>query len=554
MSNINVDSAVPITALTPFAAQNCVIRARVSEKGDVRNFKKKADNSDGKLFSCVLNDENSSIRATFFNEGVDNWYSIINNGEVYYFSGFSVKTANKQFNNTNNDYELTMDTRCSVRRCNNDISIPSERFNFSLISVLPQKFKNSNVDILAVVMDPGHTENIESKAKGTTYVKRTAILGEPSGFSIECAFFGDDCQAADQWQAGNVVAIKGLRVSDWNTCSLTWGKSSSATINPRTMSDVTRYSSWYNNGGANANLTSHSKRRELTGAGANQDDNQLDKNKYRFFGRQYLSVVETEQLGQTADKMDFFDAVVFVSRFGKASDNAYWYISCPKCMKKVTPNNASETEFSCTKCGTTLPEKDTIPRYIFQAEVNDRVSSKWVTFFDDAGVKFFGKDARTLRAEMMADTTANALGSQSPNGGGAAAAGGGAEDDVDATGRPSADIGKMLNKYLHNPFLAKFRCSFEPAFTRSESNELVPGEHRTKVVVSDCEPVKKDKDRPVQISPKYLELKNQERKLQIQQQNGVEEDGEQAEDAAMNPNWMILDEIDGMLKLLQEEY
>lgn len=524
---------IPITALSPFSSGGHVqtIRARVSEKGDLRVFTKKADGTQGKLFSCVLNDETSSIRATFFNEAADANHAILNNTEVYYFTNFAVKTANKSFNNTNNDYEITFDGRSTILRARNESTIPNSRYNFSLITVLPHKPKNSNVDVLGVVLEVGSVETIESKAKGTTLTKRTALIAEPSGSAVEICFWGDDCSQCDNWNIGNVVALKGVRVSDWNTCSLTWGRNSAGTVDPAQMSDVQKYSAWFRSNGINTSNVNSVSKRNAPG-GATGDETDKNNGKFTFHGRQFLSYIDTEQLGTVIERTDFLDCVVFVSRFSKSTDGTYWYISCPKCQKKVTPTDEYKHLFHCNKCGVDYPEQDTIPRYIFQAEVNDRITSKWVTFFDDGGRQFFGKPARQLKDDMEAAIASAAgqqsqqhFGSQSPEGG----------DERQNKG--GADIAKMLNKYLNAPFLAKIRCIFEKGMARAgaEGGGMMDEEvHRTKVVIADCVPLKKDINRPQLINAKYAD-----ERLPPGQEGTV-------------AGLLLVDEIDGLFHMLSD--
>jgi len=97
----------PIEALSPYA-HKWTIKARVTFKGDVKTWHNK--NGEGKLFSVNFLDESGEIRATGFNDAVDSWYDVLQEGGVYYVSSpCRVQLAKKQFSNVNNDYELTFE-------------------------------------------------------------------------------------------------------------------------------------------------------------------------------------------------------------------------------------------------------------------------------------------------------------------------------------------------------------------------------------------------------------------------------------------------------------
>ena len=58
-----------------------------------------------------LVDESGEIRATAFKNECDKYYEMIEIGKVYYITQGTLKAANKQYSNLNNDYELTFRDR-----------------------------------------------------------------------------------------------------------------------------------------------------------------------------------------------------------------------------------------------------------------------------------------------------------------------------------------------------------------------------------------------------------------------------------------------------------
>ena len=104
----------PIEALSPYA-HRWTIKARCTNRSDIKTWHKQT--SEGKLFSVNLMDESGEIRATGFNESVDNLYDLFHEDGVYYISSpCRVQIAKKQFSNLNNDYELTFERDTVVEK------------------------------------------------------------------------------------------------------------------------------------------------------------------------------------------------------------------------------------------------------------------------------------------------------------------------------------------------------------------------------------------------------------------------------------------------------
>ena len=52
-----------------------------------------------------------------FTDAVDRFYNIIEQGQVYYISRCSLKTANKQYTAIKNDYEMTINNDTTIVKC-----------------------------------------------------------------------------------------------------------------------------------------------------------------------------------------------------------------------------------------------------------------------------------------------------------------------------------------------------------------------------------------------------------------------------------------------------
>lgn len=99
----NHPTIFPIEGLSPYQ-NNWTIRAKVKQKSDIRTYANQR--GEGKFFSVVLMDETAEIKATAFNQSVDELYEKLQEGKTYFISKARVNLAKKKFNTVNNDYEL----------------------------------------------------------------------------------------------------------------------------------------------------------------------------------------------------------------------------------------------------------------------------------------------------------------------------------------------------------------------------------------------------------------------------------------------------------------
>jgi replication factor A1 len=101
----------PIEGLNPYA-HKWTIKARVTRKSDIRTWSNQR--GEGKLFDVILMDETAEIKATGFNQVVDELYPKFEEGKVYYISKAKVSIAKKKFSNLSNDYELSLERNTEI--------------------------------------------------------------------------------------------------------------------------------------------------------------------------------------------------------------------------------------------------------------------------------------------------------------------------------------------------------------------------------------------------------------------------------------------------------
>jgi replication factor A1 len=338
---------VPIAALNPYQGR-WTIKARVTAKSEVRRFHNAK--GDGKVFSFDLLDaDKGEIRATCFNNVVDQFYDSIDVGRVYLVSKGSLKAAQKSFNHLKNDWEIFLESLSTVEPCfEEDGSIPQQHFDFRPISDIESVDNNAMVDVIGIVVSINLSSTIMRK-NGVETHKRTLQIKDRSGHSVEITMWGSFChkegqQLQDLCDSGQnpVLAVKAGRVSDFSGKSVGTISTTQLLIDPD-ISAAHQLRDWFDREGRHS--VSHSISRE-GGTGM------------RAELRKTVSSIKDEGLGR-AEKPDWI--TVRATVFYIKPDNFY-YTACPldnggkQCNKKVT-NNGDGT-WRCDRCDRHVPECD----------------------------------------------------------------------------------------------------------------------------------------------------------------------------------------------------
>lgn len=372
-----------IDSINPFGGGKFWIKARVTDKGDIRKWQK--PNSQGQLFSFTLVDESASIRCTVFQEAVDTLFPILVNGKVFVVGGGQVKTANRKFSNVNNDYELTFDMSTQVIPQGDSTAIPTTRYNFVPINLLPQREVNSVVDVLGVVTQVSDVSTIIQKATGKELVKRAVKLVDMSA-SVELTLWDDK---AKTWNhgVGTVLAIRQAKIGSYDGVNLSTGYNCAIDVSPA-IPDVKKLHEWFVATGG-TDVKSISKTGEMG----------MNNNSENSHGRKFFDDIATEGLGKS-EKGDYIEVrctPIYIKQ------DAQWYDSCPNCQKKVVQAGADATRWKCEKCDKIVEPQ---PRYLVSMQATDGVSTQWLSLFNEAGVAFFGMTAAELKQMVQSDPAA----------------------------------------------------------------------------------------------------------------------------------------------------
>ncbi|GER40152.1 replication protein A 70 kDa DNA-binding subunit B [Striga asiatica] len=374
----------PLVSLNPYQG-NWTIKVRVTSKGNMRSYKNAR--GEGCVFNVELTDEDGTqIQATMFNEAARKFFDKFQMGKVIYISKGTLKVANKQYKTVQNDYEMTLNENSVVEEINSEPAfIPETKFSFVPIDELgPYVNGKELVDVVGVVQSVSPTMSIRRKSNNETVPKRDITIADESKKTVVVSLWGDHAtnvgqELLDMSDKSPVVAIKALKVGDFQGVSLSAVSKSVIVVNPETP-EAKRLRSWYDSEGKDTSLAS-------IGAGLSP----LAKGGARsmYSDRVSLSHITNDpSLGE--DKPVFFCIKAYISYIKQ--DQAMWYRACKTCNKKVT--KAVGSGYWCEGCQ--KDENDCSLRYVMVVKVLDASGEAYLSVFNEQAEKIIGCSADEL--------------------------------------------------------------------------------------------------------------------------------------------------------------
>lgn len=372
----------PIEALSPYS-HKWTIKARCTNKSDIKTWHNR--NGEGKLFSVNLLDDSGEIRATGFNDQCDQLYELFQEGSVYHISSpCRVQMAKKQFSNVNNDYELTFERDTVVEKAEVQDDVPQVRYSFTTISDLQTVDKDTTIDLVGILKDVGEVSQITSKTTSKPYDKRELTLVDDTGYSVRLTVWG---KVASSFEVApeQVIAFKGLKVSDFGGRSLSLLSSGSMSVNPD-MPESHKLRGWYDSQGQNQNFSTHANVQGTVAPGEKRSDQMKT-----------IAAVKEEQLGMS-ESADFFNLKASI-QYIKQDNFAYPACISEGCNKKVV--ELEPGQWRCERCDKTHEKPEY--RYIMSVNVSDHTGQLWLSCFDEVGRMIMGISADELMEHKEVD-------------------------------------------------------------------------------------------------------------------------------------------------------
>ncbi|XP_023762103.1 replication protein A 70 kDa DNA-binding subunit B [Lactuca sativa] len=374
----------PLASLNPYQG-NWTIKVRVTAKGNMRTYKNAK--GEGCVFNVELTDEDGTqIQATMFGEAARKFFEVFQMGKVYYISKGTLKVANKQYKTVQNDYEMTLNEYSQVEEAVNEVAfIPETKFSFVPIDQLgPYVNQKELVDVIGVVQSVSPTMSIRRKIDNESVAKRDIVIADDTKKTVVISLWSDLAtdlgqRLLDMADESPVVAIKSLRVSDFQGVSLSTVSKSIIEINPETP-DSQKLKSWYSTEGKETSM-------EAVGSGLSPSMKAGGRSLYS--DRVTLDqITSNPSLGE--EKPVFYSTRASMSLI--KPDQTMWYRACKTCKKKVT--EAIGSGFWCEGCQKN--EDNCSLKYILAAKFSDVSGGAWFSVFNDEAEKIIGCSADEL--------------------------------------------------------------------------------------------------------------------------------------------------------------
>jgi len=382
----------PISSLNNFST-GWRIKVRCVNKGEPREYTTKKGPNAGQQSRVanidLLDQWGGEIRAVMFGETCDRFLPVFEQGKTYFISRGEVRPTNSQFYSKNN-YELRLSPQSEVTECvDTAAAILHMKFNFiESIAKLEEIPVNTTIDMIAVVREIGPPGSIVTKVKKESLNKRNVVFVDHSMKQVEVTFWRE---FADRiaFQVGDAVALKGLRVGDFQGRSLSTGQGTYIEANPDHVPQTRQLLDWFA-------MVPPASVFERVGAGLPSSGG------FQSRPAERRTIQQMKELGLGLDPANPEASLVQgVLSFIKRENLAY--AACTTCNKKVFDNQGS---FSCEKCQKTLDASGVTHRYIVSATLADHTGSCWVSCFNEAGEAIF----HTSASEMVALKDTNEAG------------------------------------------------------------------------------------------------------------------------------------------------
>jgi replication factor A1 len=304
-------------------------------------------------------------------------------------SNGQLKPANLKFSSCSYVYELSLNEKTAVEPCSDAMAAPALRYELVPFDALGSKLgSRATVDVLGVVTHCGDLGSVARKSDGAALARRDLTLLDATARTVKLTLWNTLAEqegadiAARCATAPPIIAVKGVRVSDYNGVSLSTVARSMLAVEPTELPATAALRTWYAAGGASAPTTE---------AGAGYAGARGTGATAGSAPRASFADVQPETLAVADAKPEWATLCGCVVHI--APDAALYYTACPEegCNKKVVQDGAG---WLCEASGKRFDACKR--RYILRFKAADATGAGWVNAFDDQARQVFGCTAEEL--------------------------------------------------------------------------------------------------------------------------------------------------------------
>ncbi|KAK0414152.1 hypothetical protein QR680_007173 [Steinernema hermaphroditum] len=359
------NDVTPIALITPYVSRWRVCGI-TSQKTSIRNVK--SAKGEFRVFSFTITDKNGNeLRASAFGEIADRLHDFVQEGQMYYIRGspYIVKAADKRYNSTGHDYEITIRNDADVSVCTDRAVMKAAplKLNVRPLNKIGAGLQGQGIDVLAIVEKVDEPSDVTVRSTGNIIKKRNVYLVDDSNTMVQLTIWNDKAVEFNVDPGEHpVIGIKNAQVSEYNgNFSLSAGDSTRFELNPE-CDGADDLAMWYANEKPGASITSLS----ASGGGAN-------------FSRDLLTIGMSTlaKVGENEYRGVYFNVVAIINNV-RSENIVYKACATEGCKKKV---QEMDGQYRCEKCDIT---RDSF-KYVLMmgCELADATGSRWVTIFEE---------------------------------------------------------------------------------------------------------------------------------------------------------------------------
>lgn len=349
------------------------IKVRVSKRYPPRAWS--SAKGSGIISSVDLIDrERSQIKATMFDETSRKWWSILEEGKVFYITSGSIRPCNPKFNTLGHPCEITLGSYSRIQKVEDDPQIPLAVFDLIPLEMLTQKDPIHVVDVQGIITDMGDCEDIMTKRQTRTQ-KRTVVLVDETGCDVDLTLWGDYAQK--ELSCNQIVRVTRCRINNYKDnirLGSTFG-SALTVVNDKSLLD------WYT-----------TAKRPF--------DHLSQSSKIHYLDPRH-SIQDIKELKMEEGEIQMLQVRAIVEKVNVNIESPPWYKACPDCKNKLTDDEVEG--YYCEKC--LAPHSTYIPRYMLRVTLSDKKTRLTATMFDSHAEELVGKSAQEMDVLLQDDCT-----------------------------------------------------------------------------------------------------------------------------------------------------